>query len=379
MLYLNYEKNNQDIISKKNEKYYLCGSRKKLIKITPEEKVRQKLIKYLLEELKVPEKMLEVEFSISKIDKTSKLRADIIVFKLIENKKSPLLVIECKEENTLLSSDVYEQLRDYDDILTPDYIAMTNGLEIYIEKYDENQNIFLPLSKIPTYREMLKNNIETELINEKWERCSNDIYNNIDDINDLYYPILNLNLNEKLKRELIKLGDILYDDSISFVPDNDKKLEIIKDNGVIFKEFGNSSGYPWVGLYRNFLVKYNNEYSTAYIGLNQGYLLVGIENEYVKKHHSLQIKINENVLQKLKNKYILSHNGRMTVGNKGSIKNEVVLNYIKNKCPRLVYDNRIILGELKLERNSNVNDIKEVIYNLIEYSLMRDKLRLELK
>lgn len=65
----------------------------------------------------------------------------------------------------------------------------------------------------------------------------------------------------------------------------------------------------------------------------------------------------------------------MTVGNKGSIKNQIALNYIKEKCPRMLNNNRVVLGNLNLDKDSKITNIKDFIFNLVEYSLLRDEIR----
>lgn len=374
MLLLNLNKYSAETVINKGEKFYLCHSRKKLIKATPEEEVRQKLIKFLKNELNVPEKMLEVEFPVSRIEKESRLRADIVVFELIEGKKAPLFVIECKESTIPLCNGVYEQLRDYDDILEPTYIAMTNGEEFYIEKYNEIENKFYPLKSIPKYSDMLLKNGDEDTENINWQRCEDEDYDNLEFLTEMYYFLFNIETDDSLKREIVKLADVLYDTSYVLENEGDEKLYIKRDNGKLIKTFGNSGGGDWNGLYRIFLVKYKDEYYTVSIGLNVGYLLVGIENNN-KKHHSLQLRLTKNVLKKGKNRYMVVHNGRMSAGNKGSIKNQIVIDYIKEKAPRLVNENKIVLGELKLERKTKIYEIKKFLYNLIEYSLLRDEIR----
>lgn len=363
-----------DKIKIKGEEFIDCKSRKKLIKVTPEEEVRQKVIEFLQKEINVPEKMLEVEFPLSRIESGNKLRADIVVFEEIDNKKAPLLIIECKEPKIPLCNGVYEQLREYDEVLEPKYIAMTNGIDIYIEKYKEDDNEFLKLEKIPKYSDMLLNKGQEIIEEQKWIRCDEEYYSDIELLTGCYSMILSKHLENKTKIEIVKLADSLYDTSVRFENLQKDLLYIEKDNGNLNKSFGNSSGGSWNGLYRVFLVKYKENYYTISIGINSGYILVGIEDNTIK-HHSLQLKLTKNIFRKIDNRYQVIHNGRMTVGNKGSVKNQVVLDYIKEKCPRILNDNRIILGDLKLDKDSKITDIKDFIFNLIEYSLLRDEIR----
>lgn len=363
-----------DKIKIKGEEFIGCKSRKKLIKVTPEEEVRQKVIEFLQKEINVPEKMLEVEFPLSRIESGNKLRVDIVVFEEIDNKKAPLLVIECKEPKIPLCNGVYEQLREYDEVLEPKYIAMTNGIDIYIEKYKEDDNEFLKLEKIPKYSDMLLNKGQEIIEEQKWIRCNEEDYDDIEFLLECYYPLITEHIDDKEKIEIIKFIDSLYDTSVRLENCGNDLIYIEKDNGNLNKSFGNSSGDGWNGLYRIFLVKYKENYYTISLGVNLGYILVGIEDNTIK-HHSLQLRLTKSTFKKIKNGYQVIHSGRMTVGNKGSVKNQIVLDYIKEKCPRILNDNRIILGDLKLDKDSKITDIKDFIFNLIEYSLLRDEIR----
>ena len=67
------------IYQRKGKDCYLDSVRKKLIYITPEETVRQKMISYLINELKVPKDAILVEEHLSHYNIESRKRADIIV------------------------------------------------------------------------------------------------------------------------------------------------------------------------------------------------------------------------------------------------------------------------------------------------------------
>lgn len=72
---------------------YLDPIRKKLIFVTPEETVRQRVISYLLSELRVPDNMLVVEDHLSHYGIKSNDRADIVVLALDKkNELVPLVV-----------------------------------------------------------------------------------------------------------------------------------------------------------------------------------------------------------------------------------------------------------------------------------------------
>ncbi len=76
---------------------YLDPIRKRMIYVTPEETIRQKVISYLLDTLKVPPSMMQIEERLSHYGLDSNDRADIVILgKNKNNDAFPLAVIECK-------------------------------------------------------------------------------------------------------------------------------------------------------------------------------------------------------------------------------------------------------------------------------------------
>ncbi len=57
--------------------FYLCGIRKKLIKVTKEERVRQAFINYLINEKQFPLERIQIEVPLSRYKKGAKGRADL--------------------------------------------------------------------------------------------------------------------------------------------------------------------------------------------------------------------------------------------------------------------------------------------------------------
>lgn len=96
--------------------------RKKMVALTPEERVRQWFIGVLKESMKVPEYMMMSEVSLKLGDKP--FRADILVY---GRDTAPLMVVECKRPETALDREVLEQALKYNLVLGVRYIAITNG------------------------------------------------------------------------------------------------------------------------------------------------------------------------------------------------------------------------------------------------------------
>ena len=72
--------------------------RKKDVPDTPEERVRQATVQFLLNEVKVPAHLITVEFALSMVDPKTDDRADIVVSNFREGATldKPWLLVECK-------------------------------------------------------------------------------------------------------------------------------------------------------------------------------------------------------------------------------------------------------------------------------------------
>ncbi len=95
--------------------------RKRWVRLTPEEWVRQNIIQYLIKVKKYPSSLMAVEKEIKLND--LRKRCDVVVYK---NEK-PWMIIECKEMNELLNENVLMQCLRYNIPLAAQYIAITNG------------------------------------------------------------------------------------------------------------------------------------------------------------------------------------------------------------------------------------------------------------
>lgn len=124
---MNIEKSKLPEIYKRNGRdCYLDPIRKRLIYITPEETVRQRVISYLMKDLTVPAEMLQVEEHLSHYGIDSRGRADIVILGLNKEKNCvPITVIECKAESVMLDEKALIQALDYSDALGSIYTFIT--------------------------------------------------------------------------------------------------------------------------------------------------------------------------------------------------------------------------------------------------------------
>lgn len=120
--------------------------RKKFIVLTPEEWVRQHVVKYLLEEKKFPKSYINVE-KVLKINGLTK-RYDVVVF---QPDGSIYLLVECKAPEVAISQNTFDQIARYNMTLNAAYLMVTNGLNHYFCQINNGQEHYTFLPHLPQY------------------------------------------------------------------------------------------------------------------------------------------------------------------------------------------------------------------------------------
>ena len=107
MLQLNFPNYTFKIKNIENEDYIFDEIRKKYIKLTKEEWVRQNCVNFLVKEKKFPQVLINVEKTL-KINKLSK-RYDIVVY---NSDGSIKLLVECKSPEIKITQKTFDQIRN---------------------------------------------------------------------------------------------------------------------------------------------------------------------------------------------------------------------------------------------------------------------------
>lgn len=121
--------------------------RKRFVALTPEEEVRQQVLRLLVETLKVPSGLVAVEYSV-KVNGLDK-RADVVVF---GTDGRPLMIVECKALSVMLTQAVLEQAVRYHSALKPKFLLLTNGTTTYCFKAEGTT--LIPMDHLPDFAEM---------------------------------------------------------------------------------------------------------------------------------------------------------------------------------------------------------------------------------
>jgi predicted type IV restriction endonuclease len=117
--------------------------RKKWLRFSPEEWVRQHMIHYLLLK-KYPASLIAIEKEI-KLGELKK-RCDIVVY---TRQAAPFMIIECKEMNVPLSEKTLEQILRYHITLPASYLIITNGSHCY--GFHKVKDQFTETNEFPDY------------------------------------------------------------------------------------------------------------------------------------------------------------------------------------------------------------------------------------
>lgn len=130
-----------------NKDYVLCSWRRRWVRLTPEEWVRQHFLDRLTTDFGYPHELIAVEvpFHVGDVPK----RADAIVY---DKQMQPLMLLEFKREDVALTQRVLDQAAVYNRQLHVPYLILSNGPETIIARVHADRFDFLPA--IPTWTQL---------------------------------------------------------------------------------------------------------------------------------------------------------------------------------------------------------------------------------
>ena len=384
-------------VYRRNERdCYLDPIRKKLIYITPEETVRQRVISYLLKTLHVPMDMMTVEEPLSHYGLKTKDRADIIILAMNEEGElSPVAVIECKAESVYLDEKAFNQAQRYSDSLGCEYTLLINGNEYFCFRFDEGRNQHIRIETLPRYQEMLKGRfkempdimppprIPFDGLEEELKRAFQDAEENA------YIGDISQHTPMKLALPLFNFLECLLDIRVKMPAGDYGMFRLIEDYGVRMLSYGNGSGGTFFGPYRSFLVEIdgNTEFFSLTVtsywksGWNleekppKTCICVAHDDEE-SAHHALQLVAEDNI-RVAGDTLKFYHHGRIAVGRIGSGKKSGLMERVQELYPGIISGDRYYLGSFKNDHLLRLDepDVMNLIVNLISYAIIRDEYR----
>ena len=118
--------------------------RKKYVRLTPEEWVRQNLLQYLVRTCGYPSSLIAVEMSF-RYQRMAR-RADIVVH---DRSGKPFLMAECKSPSVEISQDIFDQVSRYNRVVHARYLAVSNGRRHFCWEVDEVSGTLRFLDALP--------------------------------------------------------------------------------------------------------------------------------------------------------------------------------------------------------------------------------------
>ncbi len=119
--------------------------RKKFIRLTPEEWVRQHFVAYLVQQLNYPVGKIGNEIEI-KLNGLSR-RCDSVVY---DGYGRPIGIVEYKAPQIKIDQKVFDQIFSYNLKLKVPYLFISNGMQHFACKIENEKPIFL--KEIPNYQ-----------------------------------------------------------------------------------------------------------------------------------------------------------------------------------------------------------------------------------
>ena len=143
MIRLSFNKNDI-LIRDRGGKEIFDPVRRKWLVLSPEEWVRQNILHYLIGQLHYPPSLVAVEKEV-KLGELRK-RCDLVIYN-----PPPVawMIVECKEMNVKLNSDVLDQVLRYHISLPSTYLVVTNGLYTY--GFIKRENAFSEIDTLPEF------------------------------------------------------------------------------------------------------------------------------------------------------------------------------------------------------------------------------------
>jgi hypothetical protein len=122
-------------------------ARKKFVFLSPEEWVRQHVIRFLAEDRHFPLSLMSVEVQLDL--NGLKKRIDILVH---GKQAKPLLIVECKAPSVKITQHTFDQAARYNMRAGAEYFFLTNGHTHYFCKTDPDSASYIFLKDLPLYQ-----------------------------------------------------------------------------------------------------------------------------------------------------------------------------------------------------------------------------------
>lgn len=355
---------------------------------TPEEAVRQRVLRHLEDHLGVPGHSLFSEWRLPR----SANRADIVVHIPDEEDGGPhvLAVIECKAPGVPLNDDVWAQAEDYGRKLGARYVGITDGVTLHARRRSAGGDGWLGVRGFPTFQMMLEGRPPPPSL----PRCRSiprPDYRSLADYFHLErYSALHAVVAEPIDDDwtypelLINLASLLLDTREGPEGMSAAGWVCTADRGMVDTSFGNAgySSHAYRGNYRALTMQHPEHGDVLPLlrtwsqSSGSTMLALGLHHLDGRKHHVVQLNLKRGlVFDDDEDTVTLVHDGRMSKGGGGSFKRAEVLAQVQRVEPDLIEGDVAVLGTFPTDRLITWEDAFPVFVNLLRFGLAADALR----
>ena len=132
------------------KKYIFDEIRRRFVQLTPEEWVRQHLVKYLIDVKGYPQSLIAVEKGFRQ--NRLKHRYDLLVY---QRTGVPLMIIECKAPAVEINQHAFDQAGRYNISHKAPYLLISNGRKHYCCRVNLLTRQYEFLNEIPEFEQLL--------------------------------------------------------------------------------------------------------------------------------------------------------------------------------------------------------------------------------
>lgn len=127
--------------------YIFDELRKRFLVLTPEEWVRQHLVKFLIAEKKYPRTLIKLEGGL-KLNALQK-RSDILIF---NTRGEKIMLVECKAPSVKITQETFDQVARYNFVHRVQWLVVSNGLQHFCCEVDFTGETYRFCEEIPGYQ-----------------------------------------------------------------------------------------------------------------------------------------------------------------------------------------------------------------------------------
>ena len=353
-----------------------CQVRGYEVPATPEERVRQRVLHWLINTKSWKNLRLEKAYPWESDPNRSHIRPDI---ELLDDDENVVVVVECKHENVPLGKAVYDQAIEYAIKSGAPYIWVTNGEQHgFLEDIDgryKSVSSIEPLGEEyepPTGRVAFPNMHDAAEVKSYLEQMD------LAPLNEETSDVGERNFTLALHKAIF---DVLDENHVKQMPFSSEGVHLLEYAGAAFHQFSNRSGGSYYTRYADFIAATRGRVEAMSVAVNAWQsggirLCVGV-SKAERKPHALQLDFAENCEWSDERKcWDVYHDGAMS-----QVKSSVVLDAVREAgCRHWIYvdENQkewVYLGELPEAEAVTWENTREFLANLLHYGIIRTNLR----